>query len=88
MRNIKLTGREASVIRAIGFADPIPGADIVEHTRMEAEDIADALNGLISAGFVETLPYAEHVAIAELNETAFEVNPAYVAQLRTAMLRR
>lgn len=88
MRSIKLTGREATVLRAIGFTEAMGGAEIVEHTRMEAEDIADALNGLMSAGFVESVPYAEEVAIAKLSETAFEVNPAYVSELRSAMFRR
>jgi DNA-binding MarR family transcriptional regulator len=88
MRNIKLTGREVTVLRAIGFAEAVSGADIADHTRMEAEDIADAINGLMSAGFLESVPYSEHVTTAELTQTAFEVNPGYVAQLRTAMLRR
>ena len=43
---------------------------------------------MIAAGFVETIPYAEQVDLAEMLSTAFEVNPAYVHELRTAISRR
>lgn len=88
MRNVKLTGREVSIIRVIGFAEAMSGAEIMDATRMDAEDITDTLNGLMSAGFVESLPYAEQIAVAELEATSFEVNPAYAGDLRTAMMRR
>ena len=32
---------------------------------MESEDVTDTLNGLMSAGFVESIPYCEEVRIAE-----------------------
>lgn len=85
MRAIKLTGREASVVRAIGFTEPSIGAEIQDTTRMELEDVNDTLNGLISAGFVESIPYYEEVQLAELPVTAFEVNPAYAQELRRAI---
>jgi hypothetical protein len=88
MRDIKLSGREAAVVRAIGFAESMLGAEILDSTRMEPEDVGDTLNGLIAAGFVETIPYAEQVDLAEMPSTAFEVNPAYVHELRTAIARR
>jgi hypothetical protein len=88
MRFIKLTGREASVIRAIGFADAVLGADIQEATHMEAEDVTDTLNSLLSAGFAESFPYREELDMAEMPVTSFEINPAYVHELRTALLRR
>ena len=88
MRNIKLTGREATVLRAIGFADGMMGAEIQDYTRMEVGDVADTLNGLMSAGYVESIPFLEQVEIAAVPVTAFEVNPAYVQGLKEAMLRR
>ncbi len=88
MRDIKLSGREAAVVRAIGFAESMLGAEILDSTRMEPEDVGDTLNGLIAAGFVETIPYAEQVDLAEMPSTAFEVNPAYVHELRNAIARR
>jgi hypothetical protein len=88
MRNVKLTGREASVLRAIGFAEAIPGAEIQDATKMEAEDVTDTLNSLLSAGFVESVPYYESVEMADMPVTSFEVNPAYVHELQQAMRRR
>jgi hypothetical protein len=88
MRAIKLTGREATVVRAIGFTETVIGADIQDSTRMELEDVTDTLNSLISAGFVESIPYAEEVQMAEMPATAFELNPAYAQELRRAILKR
>lgn len=88
MRNIKLSGRETSVVRAIGFTQSMLGTEIQDHTRMEIDDIAETLNGLLAAGFVESIPYAEEIALAEVPAMAFEVNPAYVQQLRQALVRR
>jgi hypothetical protein len=85
MRVIKLSGREASVVRAIGFADAVLGAEIQDLTRMELEDVTDVLNSLIAAGFVESIPYTEQVDLAALPGTSFEVNPAYSHQLRSAI---
>jgi hypothetical protein len=87
MRNIKLTGREASVVRAIGFTESMMGAEIQDYVRMESEDVTDTLNSLISAGFVESIPYYEEVQLAEMPVTAFELNPAYVHQLKEALSR-
>ncbi len=88
MRNIKLTGREASIVRAIGFAEAMMGAELQDNTRMQPEDLTDTINSLISAGFVESVPYFDQVEMAEMPVTAFEVNPAYVHELKEALLRR
>jgi hypothetical protein len=87
MRNIKLTGREASVVRAIGFTESMLGTEIQDYVRMESDDVTDTLNSLISAGFVESIPYYEEVQLAEMPVTAFELNPAYVHQLKEALSR-
>jgi hypothetical protein len=88
VRNIKLTGREASVVRSIGFAEAMIGAEIQDQTRMEPDDLTDTLNSLISAGFVESVPYFEQVELAEMPVTAFELNPAYSHELKEALYRR
>ncbi len=88
MRNVKLTGREATLVRAIGFTDAMSGAEISDITRMDAEDITDTLNGLMSAGFVESIPYVEEVSVDDMPATSFEINPAYAFDLRSAMFRR
>jgi hypothetical protein len=88
MRHVKLSGREASILRAIGFTEAMLGAEIQDTTHMDSEDISDTLNGLLAAGFIESIPYADAVALAEMPVTAFEVNPAYVHELRQALSRR
>lgn len=88
MRHIKLSGREASVVRVIGFTESILGAEIRDQTHMEVEDISDTLNGLLAAGFIDSIPYAEEVPLAEMPATAFELNPAYAHELKQALARR
>jgi len=88
MRNIKLTGREICIVRAIGFTESILGAALQECTHMEAEDVTDTLNSLISAGFAESIPYRDEVQLAQMPVTAFELNPSYVQGLKAAILRR
>jgi len=87
MRQVKLTGREASVVRAIGFTESMLGAEIQDYVRMESEDVTDTLNSLMSAGFVESIPYTEQVQLAEMPVTAFELNPAYSHELKRALNR-
>ena len=87
MRKIKLTGREATLIRAIGFTEAKLGSEIMDYTRMDPEDVTDTLNGLMSVGLLETVPYVEEVGMAEMPVTAFEMNPAYVHELKDALLR-
>lgn len=88
MRNIKLSGREATVVRAIGFTEAMMGAEIQDCTHMDVEDVTDTLNSLMSAGLVESVPYSDEVQIAEVPVTAFELNPAYTHELRQALYRR
>ena len=88
MRQIKLTGREATIVRAIGFNESMMGAEIQDHARMESEDVTDTLNSLISAGFVQSIPYVEQIELADMPVTAFEINPAYAQEMRHAMVRR
>lgn len=87
MRNIKLTGREMNVVRVMGFAEGMLGAEIQDNTRMEPEDVTDTLNSLMSAGFVESVPYRDQVEMAEMPVTSFEVNAAYAHELRRAIQR-
>ena len=87
MRMIKLSGREASVVRAIGFTNSMLGAEIQDYVRMESDDVTDALNSLMAAGFVESVPYAEQIELAEMPVTSFEINPAYSHELKRALLR-
>ncbi len=73
------------MVRAIGFTESMLGAEIQDYVRMGSEDVADTLNSLIAAGFVESIPYFEEVQLAEMPVTAFELNPAYAHQLKEAL---
>ena len=88
VKDIKLSGREATIVKAIGFSESMLGAEILDSTRMAPEDVSDTLNGLIAAGFVEPIPYSDQVDLAEMPTIAFEVNPAYSQQLRVAIFQR
>lgn len=85
MRKIKLTGREANVIRTIGFNLALTGAEIVEITKIAPEDLTDILNGLMTVGFVNCTPYADDVSLEGMPATEFEVNSAYSHELRLAL---
>ncbi len=85
MRKIKLTGREANVIRTIGFNLALTGAEILEITKIAPEDLTDILNGMMTVGFVNCTPYADQVSEAEMPGIEFEVNSAYSHELRTAL---
>ncbi|HEX4666066.1 MAG TPA: hypothetical protein VH207_05655 [Chthoniobacterales bacterium] len=85
MRRIKLSGRERAVLKAIGFADAMPGEQIGDYTQIPLEDLTDVLNALLAAGFVESLPYREQITAADLLTMAFEVNPSYTHELKSSM---
>jgi hypothetical protein len=88
VRIIRLSGREACVVRAMSFSDGTLGSEIQETTRMESEDVTDVLNSLIAVGFVDSIPYSEQIGLAEMPVTSFEVNPAYSHQLKIAIRQR
>ena len=76
------------MVRAIGFHDSMLGSEIQDSTRMDPEDITDTLNSLMSAGFLESVPYYDQVDMAAMPATSFEMNPAYAQDLKAAMFRR
>ena len=87
MRRIKLSGRERAVLKALGFANAILGAEVQEYTQMHPEDLTDVFNALLAAGYVESKPYREQVTLEEMPTVEFEANPAYVHELKVAMAR-
>ena len=85
---MKFSGREAAIIRAIDFATGTIGAEILVKTRLDAQDALDILNGLLDAGFIETNPpQQEHVQRNAFYMMTFEVNPAFIHELRKALVR-
>src|SRR4051812_43518522 len=87
MRQIKLTGRELAVLKALGFTSAVSGSEVLNYTQMHADDATDILNALLAAGYVESKPYQEQVTPSEMVTVEFEVNPGYVHELKAAMSR-
>lgn len=89
MRLLKFSGREASIIRAIDFATGTTGAEVLVKTRIEPQEALDILNSLMDAGYIETNPPQQaHVEPTVFSDTMFEVNPAFVHQLKQSLVRR
>ncbi len=86
-RQIKLNGRELSVMRTIGFGLGLTGVEIQERTQIEAQDLCDLLNTLLDIGYLETPTMREHVPFAEYAAETFEINPSYTTDLKIAMKR-
>ncbi len=86
-RIIRLNGREASVLRTIGFGLGVAGAELQERLQMAAEDLVDVLNTLLDIGYVETASMKERVVLEAYEAETFEINPSYAGDLK-AVLRR
>jgi hypothetical protein len=86
-REIKLNGREQTMMRTIGFGVGITGAEIQERMAMSADELMDILNTLLDTGFVETASMKDRVTMADYATESFEINPSYATDLRLAMKR-
>lgn len=87
MKHIKLSGREQAVLRAIDYTSGSTGEEIHSITHIDPDEVADILNGLCDAGYVEVFPYAEHVTPVTCPAARFEVNPSYALELKEALRR-
>jgi hypothetical protein len=87
MKQIKLSGREMAVLRAIDYTTGSTGDEIHERTQIDGSDLADILNGLFDVGYVENYPAATAVTFLNYATTRFEINPAYALQLKASMKR-
>ena len=87
MREIKLSGRERSVLRAIDFSTGTVGQEILERTCLEPEDLVDTLNALLSIGYAEAVPYVDGTTVEAFRTSTFEVNPSFALELREAIAR-
>ena len=85
MKQIRLSGREGTVIRSLGFGLGMNGTELQEHTRLEPLDLVDVLNGLMEVGYVECTPFADQTSIAALATSEYEVNSAYAHELKSAL---
>ena len=93
MKELKLSGREMAVLKAIDYATGTFGSEMAHATHMEEQDLVDILSGLADAGYVEAYAGQEQrtqlheVTLAAFAGTRFEVNPSYALQIRQAMKR-
>jgi hypothetical protein len=87
MRQMKLSGREQAVIRAIDYASGSTGAEIATRTQIDGGDLADLLHSLCDIGYLEPTPYLEIINFLNYAATRFEVNPSYAQEIKLAMRR-
>jgi hypothetical protein len=88
MKELRFSGRETAILRAIDFANGSMGAEILVKTKIDAEEALDVLNGLLDVGYIETNPpQQEHVERKAFYRMIFEVNPAFAHQLKKALVR-
>lgn len=87
MKQIKISGRERAVLRAIDYTAGSTGQEIMDRTQIALEDVADVLSGLMETGYVESFPVMVQVPLEKVAETRFEVNPSFAQQIKAAMLR-
>jgi hypothetical protein len=93
MKQLKLVGRELTVVRAIEHQGST-GQYLHERTSIEPYDLADILNAMIELGYVEAylqgqnLPTMEPVPLAQLQTARFEINPSYYLEIKKLLLRR
>ena len=86
-KQIKLSGRELGVLRAIGFGLGITGRELMDRTNIAPDDLVDILNTLLDIGYMETTSAKERTTMAELETENFEINPSYSNDLKHAMRR-
>ena len=88
MKQIKITGRERCVLRVLDFAGGNTGEELMESSRLEADDLVTVLSGLMSPGYLEAEPYAEEATLETFRTSRFDINPSYAQELRAAMAQR
>ena len=73
MKQIKLSGREMAVLRAIDYATGSTGTEVREKTAIEGADTAEILNALCEVGYVEAFPPVEPVTFLNYADTELDV---------------
>jgi len=88
MKQLRFSGRETAILRAIDFSNGTMGAEILVKTKIDSHEALDILNGLLDTGYIETNPpQQEHVEIKAFYRMMFEINPAFVHELKKALVR-
>jgi hypothetical protein len=85
-KEIQLDGAEVTILKALGFG----GADLAGETlmeragNMEFAELADAMEGLVSAGYVISDRDGFKTA-PEFERTLFRINSGYSRELKSAL---
>ncbi len=93
MREVKLSGRERAVIKAIDEASGSTGQEIHERSNIAADELSDVLNGLVNSGYLEayapgeSLPLVQEIREENALASRYELNPSYTFEIRAAMRR-
>lgn len=93
MGQIKLVGRELSVVRAIEH-EGSTGRYLHERTNIDADELLGILNGLSESGYVEPylqgqhLPSLDPIPMARFHDTRFEINPSYYQEIKKILKQR
>jgi hypothetical protein len=93
MSQIKLVGRELSVVRAIEH-EGSTGRYLYERTNIEPDELLGVLNGLSESGYIEAYLSGEHhptmvaVPMARFHDTRFEINPSYYQEIKRVLKER
>ena len=84
-KDLNLDGAEISVLKGIGFGGgEITGDTLIERCRdLGAEELIEALKGLISVGYVECESALQ--SVEELRAAAMHINSGYTRDLKEAM---
>ena len=84
--DINLDGTEISIIKALGLSGSgLQGEQLIERVGGLADaELLDALQGLISIGYVSAEKSAIH-SIDDLKGTEFRVNSGYLRDLKEAL---
>jgi hypothetical protein len=88
MKQIRITGRERAVLRALDFSTGNTGEELLENSRLEPEILVSVLNSIMGPGYVEMIPYAEEATIENFRAARFDINPSFAFQLRDAVAQR
>ena len=91
MKEIKLSGRECAVLRAVDSMGSTL-EDLMLRTHIDPEQLSDLLSGLAEVGYVEVFhadgtPMMDPFTVEQVHELRFETNPSYTQELKKAMLR-
>lgn len=87
-RQLKLNGRELSLLRAIGFGLGITGEELLERMSMDPSELVDLLNTMLDSGYVEAASMKQQATLADFTSDTYELNPSYTSELRVALKRR